>query len=74
MMRWMGGQVGWVDGFGSGMEPRQTRPAPARHGTVSRLAAGDRSWGVELRALLGTVSQGKELGWTHLKLGRLSIH
>lgn len=67
MMRWMGGQVGGLDS-GSGMEPRQRRPAPACYGTVSRLARQRQSWGVGLRALLGTVSQGKELGWTHLDL------
>lgn len=58
---------GWMD-FGSGMEPRQTRPAPACYGTVSRLDRQRQSWGVRLRAGLGTVSQGKELGWTHLDL------
>lgn len=67
---------GWMDSrVGDGAKTNEACTCMLRHCIYcDRLADGDRSWGVGLRALLGTVSQGKELGWTHLELGRLSIH
>lgn len=58
---------GWMD---SGLGWSQDKRGLLLHATALYLDWTDQrqSWGVGLRAGLGSVSQGKELGSTHLDL------